>query len=292
MPPASRSSSASTRSSSTCLRYREVEKLRSTYGEGLLAEVGPDGRIHATFNQTVARTGRLSSDAPNLHNIPVRREVGRGVPHGVRPRRRLRAAGGRLQPDRAPLHRPPGRGPRADRRLRDAAGTSTPRPPPASSASRPTASRSSSGRRRRWSPTAWPTAWRPTDWASACRSPPTRRPTILDAYFVAFPAVRAYMDQTVAEARERGYTETLFGRRRRQIPELSSRNFRIRQAGERQAMNAGHPGPGRRHLQGRPRPPRPAPCVAGGLDEPADPAGPRRGPARGRPGRARRHDRA
>ena len=61
---------------------------------------------------------------------------------------------------------------------------------------------------------------------------------ILDAYFVAFPSVKAYMERTVAEARERGYTETLFGRRR-QIPELSSSNFRIRQAGERQAMNAG-----------------------------------------------------
>jgi DNA polymerase-1 len=61
---------------------------------------------------------------------------------------------------------------------------------------------------------------------------------ILDAYFEAFPSVRAYMDRTVAEARERGYTETLFGRRR-QIPELSSGNVRIRQAGERQAMNAG-----------------------------------------------------
>ena len=61
---------------------------------------------------------------------------------------------------------------------------------------------------------------------------------ILNAYFEAFPAVRSYMDQTVTEARERGYTETLFGRRRK-IPELSSSNFRIRQAGERQAMNAG-----------------------------------------------------
>jgi len=61
---------------------------------------------------------------------------------------------------------------------------------------------------------------------------------ILDAYFEAFPAVKAYMDATVAEARDRGYTETLFGRRR-QIPELSSGNYRIRQAGERQAMNAG-----------------------------------------------------
>src|SRR5690606_10613503 len=52
------------------LRYREVEKLRSTYGEGLLAEVGADGRIHATFNQTVARTGRLSSDAPTSTTSP------------------------------------------------------------------------------------------------------------------------------------------------------------------------------------------------------------------------------
>ena len=58
------------------LRYREVE-LRSTYGEALLAEVADDDRIHATFNQTVARTGRLSSDRPNLHNIPVRTEEGR-----------------------------------------------------------------------------------------------------------------------------------------------------------------------------------------------------------------------
>ncbi|MGD9795816.1 MAG: DNA polymerase, partial [Acidimicrobiia bacterium] len=61
---------------------------------------------------------------------------------------------------------------------------------------------------------------------------------ILKAYFEAFPAVKDYMDRTVAEARSRGYTETLYGRRR-PIPELSSPNFRIRQAGERQAMNAG-----------------------------------------------------
>src|SRR5262249_23377437 len=61
---------------------------------------------------------------------------------------------------------------------------------------------------------------------------------ILSAYFDAFPKVKDYMERTVTEARKRGYTETLFGRRR-PIPELSSPNFRIRQAGERQAMNAG-----------------------------------------------------
>ena len=59
------------------MRYREFEKLRSTYGEGLLQSVAKDGRIHATFNQMVARTGRLSSDQPNLHNIPVRSDEGK-----------------------------------------------------------------------------------------------------------------------------------------------------------------------------------------------------------------------
>jgi DNA polymerase-1 len=61
---------------------------------------------------------------------------------------------------------------------------------------------------------------------------------ILSAYFVAFPKVKEYMERTVIESRKRGYTETLFGRRR-PIPELQSSNMRIRQAGERQAMNAG-----------------------------------------------------
>ena len=61
---------------------------------------------------------------------------------------------------------------------------------------------------------------------------------ILDAYFESFPAVREYMDATVTEARERGYTETLFGRRR-PFPSCAVDNPRIRQAGERQAMNAG-----------------------------------------------------
>jgi DNA polymerase-1 len=60
---------------------------------------------------------------------------------------------------------------------------------------------------------------------------------ILNSYFAAFPNVRAYMDKAIADARHKEYTETLFGRRRR-IPELRSDNFRVRQAGERQAMNA------------------------------------------------------
>ena len=94
------------------------------------------------------------------------------------------------------------------------------------------------------------------------------------------------MDRTVAEARERGYTETLFGRRR-PIPELSSPNFRIRQAGERQAMNAG--------IQGLAADIFKVALVRldaaledGGLASRLDPPGARRGAARGAAGRARR----
>ena len=104
------------------MRYREVEKLRSTYGEGLLAEVAPDGRIHATFNQTVARTGRLSSDQPNLHNIPVRTDEGRQFRRAFVPAAGHHAARCRLQPDRAALHRPPGHRSRTDRGVHERPG--------------------------------------------------------------------------------------------------------------------------------------------------------------------------
>ena len=104
------------------MRYREVEKLRSTYGEGLLAEVAADGRIHATFNQTVARTGRLSSDQPNLHNIPVRTDEGRQFRRAFIPAAGHHAAGRRLQPDRVALHRPPRDRSRPDRGVHERAG--------------------------------------------------------------------------------------------------------------------------------------------------------------------------
>ncbi len=219
------------------LRYREVEKLRSTYGEGLLVEVRADDRIHATFNQTVARTGRLSSDAPNLHNIPVRSEVGRGFRAAFVPapgteflvadynQIELRCI--------AHLAEDPGliaafdRG--TDIHTQTAAAVFGVAPEAVSIEQRSKAKMVSYG--LAYGMEAYGLGQR-------LSIPTAEAQVILDAYFDAFPAVRAYMDQTVAEARERGYTETLFGRRR-QIPELSSSNFRIRQAGERQAMNAG-----------------------------------------------------
>lgn len=219
------------------LAYREVEKLRSTYGEGLLAEVAPDGRIHATFNQTVARTGRLSSDQPNLHNIPVRSETGRMFRTAFVPAPgfRLLVADYNQIELRCIAHLAEDPGLIAafeagtDIHTETAARVFGVDPAAVTPEQRSRAKMVSYG--LAYGMEAYGLGQRlgiPTGEAQA----------ILDAYFAAFPAVKSYMERTVEEARARGYTETLFGRRR-QIPELSSSNFRIRQAGERQAMNAG-----------------------------------------------------
>ena len=219
------------------LRYREVEKLRGTYGEGLLAEIAPDGRIHATFNQTVARTGRLSSDAPNLHNIPVRREAGKEFRTAFVPApgfEMLVADYNQIELRCiAHLDEDPG--------LIDAFESGRAIHTETASRIFSVAPEDVSGEQRsKAKMVSYGLAYGMEAYGLGQRlSIPTEEAAeILDAYFVAFPAVRDYMDRTVAEARERGYTETLFGRRR-PIPELSSSNFRVRQAGERQAMNAG-----------------------------------------------------
>ena len=221
----------------TLLRYREVEKLRSTYGEGLLAEVAPDGRIHASFNQTVARTGRLSSDQPNLHNIPVRSLIGRRFREAFVP-----SAGCELlvaDYDQielrviAHLADDPGLV-EAFRSGLDIHNTTAARvfgvePGGVTLAMRSKAKMISYG--LAYGMEAYGLSQRlgvGVDEAAA----------ILAQYFAAFPNVKRYMERSVAEARGRGYTETLLGRRR-YLPELDSSNFRVRQAAERQAMNAG-----------------------------------------------------
>ena len=219
------------------LSYREVEKLRSTYGEGLLAEVAPDGRIHATFNQTVARTGRLSSDAPNLHNIPVRSELGREFRKAFVPAKgyTLLIADYNQIELRCIAHLAEDPGLigafESGQDIHNATAARVFDVDPASV---------TIDQRSKAKMVSYGLAYGMEAFGLAQRLaiPVGEAQTILDAYFEAFPAVHDYMERTIAEARERGYTETLFGRRR-QIPELSSSNFRIRQAGERQAMNAG-----------------------------------------------------
>lgn len=220
------------------LRYREVEKLRSTYGEGLLAEIDPrDGRIHATFNQTVARTGRLSSDAPNLHNIPVRSEEGRAFRRAFvpAPGHELLIADYNQVELRCIAHLAQDPGLIAAFAHGDDIHTAT-----AARIFGVEPSEVTLEQRSKAKMVSYGLAYGMEAYGLSQRLgiEVSDAAAILAAYFEAFPAVRAYMEQTVAEARERGYTETLFGRRR-PIPELASSNFRLRQAGERQAMNAG-----------------------------------------------------
>lgn len=219
------------------LRYREVEKLRSTYGASLLAAVDPDDRIRATFNQTVARTGRLSSENPNLHNIPVRTELGRSFRKAFVPRPGTQFVVADYNQIElrciAHLSEDPG--------LIEAftAGEDI----HASVAARVFGvdqEQVTYEQRSRAKMVSYGLAYGMEAYGLGQRLgiKTSEAAQILESYFDGFPSVRAYMEATVTEARNRGYTETLFGRRR-MIPELRSDRVQVRQAGERQAMNAG-----------------------------------------------------
>jgi DNA polymerase I len=219
------------------LRYREMEKLRSTYGESLIAEVASDGRIHASFNQTVARTGRLSSDQPNLHNIPIRSEEGRRFRRAFIPREgtELLVADYNQIELRVIAHLAQDPGLMNAFTSGEDVHTETAKRVFAVEASEVTIAMRSKAKM-----VSYGLAYGMESYGLAQRLnvPVAEAQQILDAYFEAFPNVGDYMDRAVAEARNKGYTETLFGRRRN-IPELQSPNYRIRQMGERQAMNAG-----------------------------------------------------
>lgn len=218
------------------LRYREVEKLRSTYAEGLLSELHTDGRIHATFHQAVARTGRLSSDKPNLHNIPVRTDEGRIFRTAF-----VAPAGSQLLVADynqielrciAHLSNDPGLvaafAAGQDIHQATAARVFGVAPEAVTHDQRSKAKMVSYG--LAYGMEAYGLSQRLSIGVDEASQ-------ILNSYFEAFPNVKRYMDDAVKTARQLGYTETLFGRRR-PIEELRSDNFRIRQAGERQAMNA------------------------------------------------------
>lgn len=218
------------------LRFREVEKLRSTYGEGLLSEVAEDGRIHATFNQTVARTGRLSSDKPNLHNIPVRSDEGRVfrtafvAPTGSE----LLVADYNQIELRCIAHLANDPGLISAFTAGEDIHQST-----AARVFGVDPSKVTHDQRSKAKMVSYGLAYGMEAYGLSQRLgiAVDEAAGILNSYFAAFPNVKQYMDDAIHVARQNGYTETLFGRRRF-IPELLSDNFRVRQAGERQAMNA------------------------------------------------------
>ncbi len=218
------------------LRYREVEKLRSTYADALPPLIRADGRIHATFKQTDTTTGRISSEAPNLQNVPVRTADGREM------RRAFIAEDGwgLLTADYSQIELRVLAHLAEDPGLIDAfergadVHTTT-----ASKVFHVEESAVDDAQRRFAKVVNYGLAYGMEAYGLGQRLgiPTGEAAEILDAYFDGFPNVKAFMEGTIQEAKERGYTTTIFGRRR-QITELSSDNFRIRQMGERMAQNA------------------------------------------------------
>ena len=220
------------------LEYREVEKLRSTYGEGLLKVVKDDERIHAVFNQIGSRTGRLSSESPNLHNIPVRTEQGRQF------RRAFVASEGSVlvvaDYDQIELrciaHLANDPGLIAAFTAGDDVHVAV-----ASRVFDTPVEEVTYEQRSRAKAVSYGLVYGMEAFGLAQRMdiPNEEAQEIMDNYFGVFHKVKGYMDRVVAETEERGYTETLYGRRR-WIPDLSPDVPAARyNAAARQAMNAG-----------------------------------------------------
>ena len=219
------------------MEYRELSKLESTYIDALPQAVNPHtGRVHTSFNQTVAATGRLSSTEPNLQNIPIRRQLGRDIRRGFIPRKgwlflaadysqielRLLA---HLSGDPAFVHA-------------FNSGGDIHRQTAALIFDVPL-EQVTSEMRGRAKTINFATIYGqgPHALSRQLKISHAEAKEFIERYFERFQRVRAYLDSMVDYAREHGYVETIF-KRRRYIPELRDRNFNIRAFGERTAANS------------------------------------------------------
>lgn len=218
------------------VEYREYEKLRSTYVDGYLPLIDPDGRIRTRFNQMAATTGRLSSDRPNLQNIPVRSESGRTI------RRAFIAGEGQkfLVADYSQIELRVLAHMSEDPFLANAfkqgidIHTATAARVWGVSESEVTGQQRSRAKMINFGLLYGMEAFGLADRLGISQDEAQEQ---MDAYFDQFVKVKEFMSSVVTAARNQGFTTTLFGRRR-YLPELKSDNFRIRQMGERMALNA------------------------------------------------------
>jgi DNA polymerase I len=218
------------------LEYRAVQKLKSTYVDALPVLVDPDtGRIHASFNQTVAATGRLSTADPNLQNIPIRTPEGRRIREAfVAERGHLLLSADYSQIElRVLAHLSKDqtlidtfrRGEDVhDRTAREVFG--------------PLSALSVDEQRRVSKMINYALLYGKSAFTLAkdIGVSKTQAAEFIEAYFGRYPSVRQFIDDTIARARESGTVRTLLGRLRR-LPDLRSPNFQIRAEAERQAMN-------------------------------------------------------
>jgi DNA polymerase-1 len=219
------------------MEYREIFKLEGTYIDSLPKLVHPrDHRLHTSYNQTVAATGRLSSSDPNLQNIPSRRELGREIRRGFVPREgwRLLSADYSQIELRLLAHLS------ADPAFVSAfkAGGDIHKQTAAIIFGVPLAE-VTSDMRARAKTINFATIYGQGAHALSrqLRITHAEAKAFIDTYFERFAGVKAFLDGCVVEAKQKGYVETIF-KRRRYIPELKERNFNIRAFGERVAANA------------------------------------------------------
>ena len=220
------------------LRWRELDKLNSTYLEALPRQVDPrDGRVHTTFNQTGAATGRLSSSNPNLQNIPVRGELGRKIRRAFIPgsKDQLLLVADYSQIELRILAHLAG-----DQGLKAAFGSGTDiHTATSAKVFGLPEDQVDPATRSRAKAINYGLAYGMNAWGLASRLEITAEEAqeIIDAYFESFPQIRDFLDRQVARAAAEGFTETILGRRR-YIPELQAANPRVRDMGRRMALNA------------------------------------------------------
>ena len=221
---------------SKILEYRQYAKLKSTYADGLAAYIGPDGRIHGKFNQTITATGRISSTEPNLQNIPVRTELGRMIRKVFVPEEGyVFVDADYSQIELRVLAHCSG-----DTHLIEAYRE-------ARDIHRITASQVfhvpfadvTDQQRRNAKAVNFGIVYGISSFGLSQDLSITRKEAAkyIDDYFQTYPGIKTFLDQAVQHAKDQGYAVTLFGRRR-PVPELSSSNFMQRSFGERVAMNS------------------------------------------------------
>ncbi len=222
------------------LEYRGLTKLKSTYADGLAVYIREDRRIHTSFNQTITATGRISSTEPNLQNIPMRMELGRRIRKVFVPREGCVF----MDADYSQIELRVLAHMSGDQQLIEAYHMDQ-------DIHRITASKVfhtpfeevTDLQRRNAKAVNFGIVYGISSFGLSQDLSISKKEAenYIDQYFATYPGVKEFLDRQVKEAKEQGYTTTIYGRRR-PIPELSSSNFMQRSFGERVAMNSPIPG--------------------------------------------------